>query len=154
MRVNTRTLANKPDPSRRPLRLHSSTAYTTSWSPMKTEAVTLQFSWEIWTSNHSARKMHRGVNAFSMHYTQMLARVCTQMHDHGRDMTKKACLACFDGVSLVQDHDLGCQCLQLVLQLGDKVVAGDEKLKLFAFQLAVLALQQNQVRCAVLLPGR
>lgn len=83
----------------------------------------------------------------------MLATVCTQVHDHGRDWTKKACLACFDGVSLIQDHDLGCQRLQLVLQLGYKVVAGDKKLKLFAFQLAVLALQQNQGRWAVLLPG-
>lgn len=50
------------------------------------------------------------------------------------------CLACFDGVSLIQDHDLGRQRQQLVLQLGHKVVAGDEELELLALQLAVLAL--------------
>ena len=56
------------------------------------------------------------------------------------NLTLRACLAGFDAVSLIQDHDLGCQRLQLVLQLGYKVVAGDEKLKLSAFQLAVLTL--------------
>lgn len=71
----------------------------------------------------------------------------------GTDLPKKAYLACFNGVSLVQDHDFGCQRLQLILQFGYKVVAGDEELKLFAFQLAVLALQRNQNRCAVLLPS-
>ncbi|KAA6425932.1 MAG: hypothetical protein FRX49_04307 [Trebouxia sp. A1-2] len=40
----------------------------------------------------------------------------------------------------VPDHDLGAQLLQLVLQLGYKVVAGNEELELLAFQLAVFAL--------------
>ena len=68
---------------------------------------------------------------------------------HGKDLP--TCLACFDGVSLIQDNDFGCQRLQLILQLGYKVVAGDEKLKLFAFQLAVFALQRKHNRCAELL---
>ena len=41
---------------------------------------------------------------------------------------------------LIQDHDLGGQLLQLILQLGHKVVAGDQELELLAFQLAVFAL--------------
>ena len=49
-------------------------------------------------------------------------------------------LAGFDGVGLIEHHDLGSQRLQLLLQLGHKVVAGDEELELLAFQLAVLAL--------------
>lgn len=67
-------------------------------------------------------------------------------------MTLGACLACFNGVSLIQDHDLRCQRLQLVLQLRYKVVAGDEKLKLSAFQLAILTLQQNQTGICCCLP--
>ena len=51
-----------------------------------------------------------------------------------------SCLACFDGVSLIQDHDLGRQCKQLVLQLGHKIVAGDQELEALTLQLAVLAL--------------
>ena len=43
--------------------------------------------------------------------------------------------------------------MQLVLQLRYKVVAGDEKLKLSAFQLAILALQQNQTGICCCLPG-
>ena len=49
-------------------------------------------------------------------------------------------LAGLDGMRLIQDHDLGSQLLQLVLQLGHKVVAGDEELELLAFQLAIFAL--------------
>ncbi len=41
---------------------------------------------------------------------------------------------------LIQDHDLGSQLLQLVLQLRHKVVAGDEELELLPFQLAIFAL--------------
>ncbi len=41
---------------------------------------------------------------------------------------------------LIQDHDLGGQLLQLLLQLGHKVVAGDQELELLAFQLAIFAL--------------
>ena len=68
---------------------------------------------------------------------------------HGTDLP--TCLACFDGVSLIQDNDFGCQRLQLILQLGYKVVAGNEELKLLAFQLTVLALQWNHNRCVDLL---
>ncbi len=49
-------------------------------------------------------------------------------------------LAGFDGMRLIQDYDLGSQLLQLVLQLGHKVVAGDQELELLAFQLAVFTL--------------
>ena len=77
--------------------------------------------------------------------------LCLHGHTFGTRLTIRACLACFDGVCLIQDHDLRCQRLQLVLQLGDKIVAGDQKLKLSAFQLTVLTLQQNRNSYSVLL---